>query len=207
MGASVRSFDYDRQSVACTKTLRDRFSRADCRWIVEEGSVLDREYLETLGRFDVVYSWGVLHHTGALWDAIRNAASLVAPSGVLFVAIYNDQGMRSRVWRFIKRVYCSSGFGRILVSAVFLSYFSIRALAADTLKRRNPIRRYVEYKHNSRGMSLIHDWIDWLGGYPFEVAKPERVLAFCEQLGLALERANTAGVGWGCNEFVFRRTS
>jgi 2-polyprenyl-6-hydroxyphenyl methylase/3-demethylubiquinone-9 3-methyltransferase len=206
MGASVRSFDFDPQSVACTKTLRDRFSYDHTMWIVEEASVLDREYLETLGQFDVVYSWGVLHHTGAMWKAIRNAASLVAPNGSFFIAIYNDQGFKSRVWKLVKRLYCSSSFGKFALSGVVLPYFMLRAFAADVLRGRNPASRYANYKHHSRGMSLVHDWIDWLGGYPFEVARPDDVRAFCVQFGLTLKRAKDIGVGWGCNEFVFRRS-
>jgi len=206
MGASVRSFDYDSQSVACTKILRERFCHDDPMWIVEEASILDREYLETLGQFDVVYSWGVLHHTGAMWEAIRNAASLVAPNGIFFIAIYNDQGFKSRVWRLVKRLYCSSNLGKIALSSVVLPYFTLRAFAADVLRGRNPASRYADYKHNSRGMSLVHDWIDWLGGYPFEVARPDDIRVFCAQFGLILKRAKDIDLGWGCNEFVFRRS-
>ena len=106
LGAEVLSFDFDLQSVACTHELRRRYFPEDRAWRVEEGSVLDREYMERLGQFDVVYSWGVLHHTGAMWVAIENAISRVAtPQGTLFIAIYNDQGWKSHMWWLVKHTY------------------------------------------------------------------------------------------------------
>lgn len=81
LGAQVHSFDYDPQSVACTAELKRRYFANDPAWVVERGSVLDRDYLSRLGRFDIVYSWGVLHHTGAMWQALENVAPLVAGGG------------------------------------------------------------------------------------------------------------------------------
>src|SRR5205823_4976755 len=62
--ARVHSFDYDPESVLCTQELKRRFFPGDVNWTIEQGSVLDPVYLQSLGAFDVVYSWGVLHHTG-----------------------------------------------------------------------------------------------------------------------------------------------
>src|SRR5882762_3573849 len=108
LGARVHSFDYDPQSVACTEELRRRYFPDDRNWIVEEGSVLDQEYLACLGVFDVVYSWGVLHHTGAMWRALENVAPLVKERGQLFISIYNDQGGPSARWLRVKRTYNTS---------------------------------------------------------------------------------------------------
>lgn len=84
LGAMVHSFDYDPQSVACTAELKRRYFTDDPQWVVEEGSVLDEEYLGQLGQFDVVYSWGVLHHTGAMWQALENVAPMVDGGGAAF---------------------------------------------------------------------------------------------------------------------------
>jgi 2-polyprenyl-6-hydroxyphenyl methylase/3-demethylubiquinone-9 3-methyltransferase len=206
LGARVHSFDYDPASVACTAELRRRYYPDDDDWTVERGSVLDRRHLESLGTFDVVYAWGVLHHTGAMWQALENVTSLVAEGGSLFVAIYNDQGAWSSRWRRIKRFYCSGPLGRAVVCATYIPVVVARDLAADLVWRRNPVKRYAEYKRN-RGMSVIHDWIDWLGGYPFEVAKPEEVFEFFRERGFTLRKLKTCGGSVGCNEFVFQRPS
>ncbi len=102
LGAAVVSFDYDPQSVACTRKLRQLYSPEDALWCVEQGSVLDSEYLESLGKFDVVYSWGVLHHTGDMWRALENVLIPLSEAGTLFISIYNDQGSWSRRWLKLK---------------------------------------------------------------------------------------------------------
>ena len=204
LGARVYSFDYDPQSVASTRELRRRYFPEDAGWSIEEGSVLDEEYVRSLGEFDVVYSWGVLHHTGDMWKALENAALPVAEGGRLFVAIYNDQGGKSRRWRKVKRFYLSGPLGKSLVSALFIPYFISGGLAVDLLKGRNPLARYTEGKR-SRGMSAVHDWFDWLGGYPFEVAKPEEIFEFYRDRGFVLDKLITAGGGLGNNQFVFTK--
>jgi 2-polyprenyl-6-hydroxyphenyl methylase/3-demethylubiquinone-9 3-methyltransferase len=204
LGAKVHSFDYDPDSVACTQELRRRYFPDDSNWTIEQGSVLDIDYLKSLGQFDIVYSWGVLHHTGAMWQALEGASLLVDKPGRLFIAIYNDQGGQSKLWCKVKQLYCSGILGRALVSGFFIPYFILRGLAADLLKSRNPVTRYTEYK-KTRGMSVIHDWFDWLGGYPFEVAKPEEIFQFYRDKGFILENLITCGGGLGNNQFVFRK--
>lgn len=204
LGATVTSFDYDPQSVGCTLELKRRYFPDDPGWRIEPGSALDPEYLAGLGHFDIVYSWGVLHHTGAMWRGIELAAERVAPGGALALAIYNDQGAWSHRWRRIKRFYCSGPVGRALVVGSFVPYWVVRGFVADLVWGRNPLKLYREYR-GARGMSLWHDWLDWLGGYPFEFAKPEAILDFLLGKGFSLRRLTTSGGSVGCNEFVFLR--
>jgi len=205
LGAHVYCFDYDPKSAACARELRQRYFPEDQDWHIEEGSALDAGYLSGLGYFDVVYSWGVLHHTGAMWQALQNAAGRVAPAGKLFIAIYNDQGKVSIRWRAVKRAYNRLPGGlRFLVTIPVLVHLYWRSTLKDLLRGRP----FESWRHagNERGMSPWWDLIDWVGGYPFEVAKPEAILDFYLHRGFTMTRLTTCGGALGCNEFVFVRT-
>lgn len=206
LGARVHCFDYDPQSVACAQELRQRYFPHDTSWRIEEGSALDKAYLGGLGLFDVVYSWGVLHHTGAMWQALDNAGGLVAPGGKLFIAIYNDQGKISERWRSIKRMYNRLPRSlRFVVTIPALVHLYWRRTLKDFLRGR-PFETWRN-EGRERGMSPWRDLIDWVGGYPFEVAKPEAILDFYLRRGFTLARLTTCGGSLGCNEYVFFRTS
>jgi 2-polyprenyl-6-hydroxyphenyl methylase/3-demethylubiquinone-9 3-methyltransferase len=208
LGARVHSFDYDPESVACTKELRRRYFPSDADWSIERGSVLDEDVMRALGTFDVVYSWGVLHHTGRMWHALANAAIPVAPGGKLFVAIYNDTGTQSRRWRWIKHAYNElPRMARVPFAIAVTLPGEIRALAGATLRRRpaDYVRTWTEYR-SRRGMNRWHDIIDWVGGYPYEFATPDQIFDFYRARGFTLTRLKCGGVGLGCNEFVFDRT-
>lgn len=205
LGARVHSFDYDTESVECTRALRSRFFPDDTSWSVEPGSVLDRDYLDRLGRGDVVYAWGVLHHTGDMWQALENVTRLVEPGGSLWIAIYNHRPLWSELDTRLKRTYVRAPtVGKWLIAGGFIAYEASKGLARDLLTLRNPLARYRERKR-TRGMSMFHDWIDWVGGYPFETAQPEQIFAFYRERDFELLRLKTVGGSTGCNEFVFRR--
>jgi 2-polyprenyl-6-hydroxyphenyl methylase/3-demethylubiquinone-9 3-methyltransferase len=205
LGATVRSFDYDPQSVGCTRQLRTRHDPVDAAWVVEEGSVLDQAYMSRLGTFDIVYSWGVLHHTGAMWQAVEQAAGRVAPGGQLFIALYNDQGRASRMWLHTKRAYNAlPDMLRWLVLVPATLRLWGPTMLRDLLRGR-PGATWREVKQQRRGMDPWRDVIDWVGGLPFEVAKPEQVLDFLRPRGFRLERLVTCAGGHGCNEYVLRR--
>lgn len=198
LGATVRSFDYDPLSVACTQELRSRFFPDDREWIIEQGSMLDKEFLKSLGNFDIVYSWGVLHHTGNMWEALENITSLVKKNGILFIAIYNDQEKKSKFWWKVKRMYCSSNLGKLFVSSIFIPYAFSRTLTTSIIRNEN---LFSAHKKN-RGMSIVNDWFDWLGGFPYEVAKVEDIFQFYKTKGFKLRNLKTT-LSLGNNEFVF----
>jgi len=205
LGAEVVSFDYDPHSVECAVKLKSKYFPHRTEWKIAQGSILDRDFVAGLGTFDVCYSWGVLHHTGALWQAIFNAQLAVKPGGTLVIAIYNDEGLISSLWAAVKRTYCRGGVRRILMTSIFYPAFFLAGLVSDAVRLKNPVARYTAHKRNHRGMSLVHDWKDWLGGYPYEVATPARVVAFLENLGFQLLKEIPPVYGFGNNQFVFRR--
>jgi 2-polyprenyl-3-methyl-5-hydroxy-6-metoxy-1,4-benzoquinol methylase len=203
LGAIVTSFDFDPQSVACTAELRRRYFPDDPQWTVREASVLDEAFMRSLGTFDVVYAWGVLHHTGAMWRAIDQAQGAVGVGGRFFIALYNDQGLRSVAWKWLKRAYCSGTAGRISATALCVPWFVLRQALSDLARGRSPLAHYRNYWAN-RGMSVVRDWVDWLGGYPFEVSTPTATFDFLRARGFRLDRLLTTQ-GDGPNEFVFTR--
>lgn len=209
LGARVHSFDYDSNSFACTQELRNRYFPNDPNWRVEQGSALDAEYLKSLGTFDVVYSWGVLHHTGSMWQALENAVIPTRKGGKLFIAIYNDTGSQARRWHWIKKTYCrlprllQTPFA-IAVSTPEEAKAIIRSVI--TLRPQEYIHSWTRYK-NARGMNRWRDIIDWVGGYPYEVATVDEIFEFYKARAFRLTQVKSGGVGLGCNEFVFERVN
>ena len=207
LGAKVHSFDFDSNSYACTKELRRRYFANDEDWTVEQGSALDFEYVESLGKFDIVYSWGVLHHTGKMWEALANAAIPVADCGRLFIAIYNDTGSQAKRWHWIKKTYCR--MPRLLktpfaIAAILPDEARSLARSVVSLKPQSYVRSWTQYK-NGRGMNRWYDIIDWVGGYPYEVATVDQIFEFYKARGFSLAKVKSGGVGLGCNEFVFEK--
>jgi 2-polyprenyl-3-methyl-5-hydroxy-6-metoxy-1,4-benzoquinol methylase len=195
LGACVYSFDYDPESVACTMELKHRYFRDDTSWTIQNGSVLDAEYLRSLGVFDVVYSWGVLHHTGDMWSALSNVDTSVAPDGLLFIALYNHQPFASKYWTCVKRIYNQYRISRPILVLIHFMYPTIPSI----------VLKWVQGRSIPRGMNVIYDLYDWLGGYPFEVSTPEQILNFFNAKGYKLQKIKTVGGKMGCNEYVFSR--
>lgn len=195
---TVRAFDVNSTAVTTSMQNAERYLAPNApKPDFAEGSILDAEFVRNIGRHDVVYAWGSLHHTGAMWTAIRNAAELVAPNGLFVLAIYNAH-WTSGFWTHVKRLYnVSPKPVRKLMNATFgaAMYAGVWIVA-----RQNPMKK-------ERGMDFWYDVVDWLGGYPFEVASAEEIRKFLEPLGFRLKRLTTPRVPTGCNEFVFERVS
>ena len=204
MGAKVVSFDYDENSVDCTKYLKDKFYKNDENWSIERGDILNKDYLSKLDRYDIVYSWGVLHHTGNMYKALKNASNLVADHGTIFISIYNDQGLATKIWRKVKKIYnrCPKALQGLVVFLCFIRLWGPTTIK-DILKGR-PFYTWRNYV-KQRGMSPKHDVKDWVGGYPFEVAKPEEIFDFFHDRDYTLEKLYTAAGGKACNQYVFKK--
>lgn len=199
---NVVSFDYDINSVNTAKLLWEREGKP-AHWRIEQGSVLDRDYMAGLPVCDIVYSWGVLHHTGEVWTAIRNAALPVGPKSLFFIALYSYDiqiDPPAEFWLDVKRRYNAKGsLGRFMMEFWYFWNFIYKP---DRAAGRSTIKRFREY-YKSRGMSQWTDIRDWLGGWPMEFVKIAEVQRFAadqldlELLGMTSNEANA--------EYLFRK--
>jgi 2-polyprenyl-6-hydroxyphenyl methylase/3-demethylubiquinone-9 3-methyltransferase len=199
----IVSFDVDPDSVACCRILHAK-AQAPASWQILKGSILDPDFIASLGYFDIVYSWGVLHHTGKMWAAIRQAAALVNAGGYFYIAIYNkvEGCLGSLFWHKIKRLYNRGSWivKYTFIMAQIVSYFII-----DILKFRNPVTRIIKYKKD-RGMDWVTDVKDWLGGYPYEFASAGEIIRFMQAHCKDFSLVNTEiDKGLGCNSYLFIR--
>jgi|GEM_PF-226915 len=200
MGASTLvSFDYDTDSVQATQELH-RQAGAPASWRVTQGSVLDATFMASLGRFDLVYSWGVLHHTGRMWQAISSAAERVARDGRFFISIY-AKGPNFPADLALKQRYHDASLSkkRRMEFEWITAQYGQRA--RHGLKPEGWWTQGCE-----RGMDPYFDLVDWLGGLPYEVATVPELTSRLRTLGIVTRRARECGDG-GCHILVGERTS
>ena len=200
MGATTLvSFDYDTDSVQATQELH-RQAGSPVSWRVTQGSVLDAEFMASLGTFDLVYSWGVLHHTGRLWQAITNAAARVASGGRLFISIY-AKGPNYPADLALKQRYHDAS----LSGKRRMEFEWITAQYADRARQGMASDGWWT-QGCERGMDPYFDLVDWLGGLPYEVATVPELTAHLRTLGIAACRVRECGDG-GCHILVAERMS
>ena len=194
---NVTSFDYDEFSVKATQSLKDKYYKNDKKWNVFQGSILDKEFLKKfINKFDIVYSWGVLHHTGEMLQALENISVIPKRGGFLIISIYNNQGYKSIYWKKIKKLYNTSFFLKILIILIHAPYFLFIV----------PLKKILfEQKFQiNRGMNLWYDYLDWIGGYPFEVASVDQIVNFFKQRGFKPVFIQDINNRLGCNEYIFQ---
>lgn len=209
LGAEVVSFDIDKESVQCAKIVKNRYYPDDENWLIKKGSLLDANFIKNLGRYDIVYCWGVAHHTGNLKKALANLVPTVNKNGLLYLGIYNDQGAASLRWKKIKRRYNQLP---AWAKPIYLIRQVVMLEIITVIKYifRLKVKEYINvwkscYRNPGRGMNRWHDYVDWVGGYPFEVAKPEYIFNIFQSAGFELIKIKTVGGGLANNEYLFRK--
>jgi hypothetical protein len=142
-----------------------------------------------------------------MYKAIDLTAECVAQEGMLFIALYNDQGGASKRWLAVKKLYNKlPGFLRPLLVLCIAGFHECKAALVRLVRWQNPLP-FADWakKKKARGMSVWHDWVDWCGGLPFEVARPDQVIMYLRKKGFVLQHLVAEPNGWGCNEYVFKK--
>jgi SAM-dependent methyltransferase len=195
----IISFDYDQDSVNTTQRVKE-WSGETGDWTVMQGSVLDEEFMRGLPKSDIVYSWGVLHHTGSMWEAVRNARIPMKDDGEFYIALYSSDiylDPTPEFWIKLKRAYNqASPLTRKLMELKYVYWILIRP---EIEAGREPLGLMANY--GKRGMTAWTDAKDWMGGYPMEFSGFAETRDFCANpLGLDLANVLT---GEGCTEYLF----
>lgn len=198
----VISFDFDGDSVSTTRYLH-KYVDSPSNWSIFQGSVLDLRLIQSIDKADIVYSWGVLHHTGDMWKALRNVTIPLKQGGILYIALYTTDVYikpNTQFWLNVKRKY---NLGNIFTKRMMECAYAIRTLIRPCImQRKNPFTVMAEYK-KSRGMSYWTDVRDWLGGWPMEFAGLQETKEFFRS-ELNMELINITA-GEANTEYLFRR--
>lgn len=197
----VGSFDYDPNSVNATNLVRQRIG-GPSNWNVGRGDVLDDKFIASLGKWSLVYSWGVLHHTGDVWRAVDNASKTVADGGLFYIALYAaDVQSDPEFWLRIKREYNEASEWKRLRMVWW--YVWVYIMHRNILLFPRVVYRAARHRL-TRGMSMFVDIRDWLGGWPMEFTYDNDVIKFLKDRGFALQNIKT---GEACTEFLFVKQS
>ena len=200
--ATVHAIDIDPNSVNTTRKVLEKYWEND-NYKIEQQNIFEVNK-DSFPQFDIVYSWGVLHHTGDMWNAIDMATQLVKPEGLFAIAIYRKTGL-CKFWQWEKKLYTDSPqFIKTFLVWIFIGMKMLR----DLLRFKNPFKKIRRHSDKKRGMKWYYDVIDWLGGYPYESASPEEIESFFSDRGFSLKHAfktrKRLGVfGTGNAEYLF----
>lgn len=201
--ASIHSFDYDPNSVAATRMVHT-IAGSPATWTMQQGSVLDDAFMASLPQFDFVYSWGVLHHTGDVWKAIRLASDRVKKGGLFYIALYSADVQKDptpEFWLEVKQKYVTSGW----LKRRQMDWWYVWRFMMHKNPARIPVvlKQMRDYRKN-RGMNMFTDIRDWLGGWPMEFVWDAEAVKFLEERGFKLKEIAT---GHANTEFLFERTT
>lgn len=194
--AELISFDYDPYSVSATRQYWEKKGKPS-NWKILQGSVLDQNFIGQFGNFDLVYSWGVLHHTGSMWQAINNALSMVKDNGLFYLTIYKDDNYEHSI-KVKEHFNASTALGKKWV----ISKEIMKLMARRALGFRNPFAWNTKLE---RGMNIYHDLVDWLGGLPYEAASEDEMLQWGIANKLQLKRIWCKNGKGSCNYYLFQR--
>ncbi len=210
----IVSFDYDINSVLTAKALHKAYGSPKS-WQILSGDVLDKNFMQSLGFFDLVYAWGSLHHTGSLKEALNNTIACVNKNGLLYIALYSFTAYHNNTvfgqpspqeWISIKRKYVTGS--SMTKTIIILQYIWRRYFAAAKLHPiklfsclKVFIKTWKNYSINRRGMHFLTDMKDWLGGYPMEFMSENACIEKLEQQDFEILALNT---GRGNSEYLFR---
>lgn len=208
----VTSMDYDLDSVRTAWQLWKAEGKPR-NWKIIHGDVLDESFMSRFEDIDIVYSWGVLHHTGNMYKAIKNAALPLKKShsgGVFFIALYSYNiyqsylGKSPENWLEIKQKYNAAGYFRkryMEYQHLYDTYFWNMDRWTEAPKYFVKMLKAARDYKKARGMDLMTDVRDWLGGWPMDFVHEEECVEFCDKkLDMRLARMLT---GAGNTEFVF----
>ena len=206
LGAITAGCEINPISIEVLEFNKQKFPKIkDCSIPIITGSILDPKIISDLKKvdflhgnlYDIVHSWGVLHHTGNMWEAIKITSDLVKPNGHFIISIYNRH-WTSKIWLLIKWLYNKSP--QIIKKLLVYTFFPIIYVAKYIVTGKNPAK-------SKRGMDFYFDVIDWVGGYPYEYATKDEIAKYVENLGFKCLRCISATVPTGCNQFVFEKVA
>ena len=187
--------------------LKNKYEDKNLQWRILSGSVLNKQFISSLWKYDVVYSWWVLHHTWDMYKAFENILSLIKPKWLFCVAIYNDfNGLpfSSKTWLKIKKFYSLTN---MIFKSIIKFVYSSMVIWWLMVHWINPYRYIRDYDTiSARWMNFWNDIEDWLWWYPFEYASVEQIDEYFEKKWFKRINLKETKREW-CNEFLFKKVN